>query len=414
MGWQIARQIAQVHDVTVLTGDLIHPAGNGELERLLDKIAACGSSVAEKLQVCYVSPSWIIWLLERCHRLPGCWWVYYLAYNLWQRKAFHRALEIHRRQPFDVCHQVTYIGYREPGFLWKLGIPFFWGPISGCENIPASFYSVVGVGGLFRTISRDIANKISIRIAIRSKTAARYAAKVWAVSQAESDVLKGWACDSELMLETGAGDVAQCDPKLRGAEEPLRIIWCGLCIARKGFPLLLAALREVEQRNPRSWTLEVIGDGPMLGTWKRQAEEYGLLRAVRWLGQLTHQQVKEAMASGHILVHTGLREGTPHVILEALALGLPVACHDSGGMGTAVDESCGRKIPLINPQESERNFARFIFDVIEQPGLLGRLSQGALARARSLSWKSIGDRMLAAYDVEAVRYDDRRISKASS
>ena len=39
----------------------------------------------------------------------------------------------------DAVHHFNHISFREPGFLYKLDKPFFWGPVSGTVEIPSSF-----------------------------------------------------------------------------------------------------------------------------------------------------------------------------------------------------------------------------------------------------------------------------------
>jgi len=39
------------------------------------------------------------------------------------------------------------VGFREPGYLWQLNIPFVWGPIGGMGYFPTRFLPVVGAKG---------------------------------------------------------------------------------------------------------------------------------------------------------------------------------------------------------------------------------------------------------------------------
>jgi glycosyltransferase involved in cell wall biosynthesis len=77
---------------------------------------------------------------------------------------------------------------------------------------------------------------------------------------------------------------------------------------------------------------------------------------------------------------------------------LPVICHAIGGMSFAIDESCGFKIPLADRQTSIRVFADAISRLATTPGLLSRLSEGALRRAQSLSWTNLIGEMASVYD----------------
>ena len=42
---------------------------------------------------------------------------------------------------FDLIHNLNPIGYREPGYLWKLNLPYIWGPIGGIPNRPSQLFT---------------------------------------------------------------------------------------------------------------------------------------------------------------------------------------------------------------------------------------------------------------------------------
>ena len=78
-----------------------------------------------------------------------CWnqgdWRFYKYYKKWQWKTYLIAKEICAEVNIDVLHQLNMIGFREPGYLWKLskenGVPFVWGPI-GCRIENESFHPI--------------------------------------------------------------------------------------------------------------------------------------------------------------------------------------------------------------------------------------------------------------------------------
>ena len=62
------------------------------------------------------------------------------VYNIWQKRAYQQALKILSTNKIDIIHQLNMIGFREPGYLWKIkDIPFVWGPVGGLGFIPFSF-----------------------------------------------------------------------------------------------------------------------------------------------------------------------------------------------------------------------------------------------------------------------------------
>jgi len=391
VGWNIATLLARDFDVTVLTGDL--KAGEPYRKELEEYALANGYPPG--ISVRHVRPTNLIKTIEKLHHLPGQWWLYYHAYRLWQLEAYRVASRLHDDSPFALCHQLTFIGYREPGYLWKLGIPFFWGPIAGADTMPPAFYRMFSLREIFRPLSRDLLNHIQKRTSVRARRAARTASKIWVVSESDKMMVKRWGCESDLLLETGAANPGDIMPKELAAGATLKMVWSGLMVSRKAFPLMIEALARATHALP--WQLDVLGDGPLREQWTSLANNLGLHSHLNWHGNLPRSAAMEVMNSCHVLVHTGLREGTPHVVIEALSLGLPVICHDACGMGVAVNSTCGIKIPLLDPETSIKGFASAILQMRDQPGLLARFSAGALERARQLGWTGIAAQIANAY-----------------
>ena len=59
-----------------------------------------------------------------------------LYYMIWQRIALKVAREIVEKEHFDYVQHVTYVSCVMPTYMYKLGIPFIYGPVSGGEEIP--------------------------------------------------------------------------------------------------------------------------------------------------------------------------------------------------------------------------------------------------------------------------------------
>lgn len=99
---------------------------------------------------------------------------------------------------------------------------------------------------------------------------------------------------------------------------------------------LIAALRKDWPRAQ----LHLVGDGPERDRLKMLARELGVAQAVRFWGwQQKSQPFYEMMDVLLLPSHT---EGLPNVILEAMAMGVPVAATDVGGVGDLLDHGhCG-------------------------------------------------------------------------
>jgi len=394
VGWRIAEGLSKKYDVTILCGDFT-PGGitAGDLKKFRDQ-----KLPTPNLEIHEIRADKIAQILHKLHALPGMWFFYYLAYERWQRQALKLAQELHCRAPFDLAHHVNIIGFRQPGYLWKLGIPWFWGPIAGASMIPWGFFSMMSRAEQFRWGSRNLINSWQMRHSPRCIQAAKHARRIWGVTPEDCHMVSNlWKVPVESMLETGTTPVGQVAPRTYHDGEILKLAWSGLFQGRKALPLLLEALALVAQKN---WELHILGQGPEEKKWRAIAGNLGISDHLRWHGLLERNAALVKMNECHLLVHSSVKEGTPHVVMEALTLGLPVMCHDSCGMGTAVDAGSGIKVPLRNPMTSIAGFRHGLQGIFLNPSLIAKLSAGAIARASQLSWDTIIEKLSDAYEEE--------------
>lgn len=150
-----------------------------------------------------------------------------------------------------------------------------------------------------------------------------------------------------------------------------RLVW------QKGFEVLLeafASLRRPAEERPAK--LLIIGDGPLRGQLREKADALGIGDGVVWAGFRT--DMARVMRLCDIFVLPSLREGQPIALVEAMALGLPIAASALPGVEeTAAD---GTEALLSAPGDSA-GLAGDIARIAADPALAGRL--GAAARARA-------------------------------
>jgi glycosyltransferase involved in cell wall biosynthesis len=139
--------------------------------------------------------------------------------------------------------------------------------------------------------------------------------------------------------------------------------------------------------SPIDWRLTVVGDGPLQGNWKALAGRLGLGERCDFLGMVSRAEVLSVMASGHCFVLSSLYEGTPTVVVEALANGLPVICLDHFGMKDAVNAECGIKIPPNRLDQVVRDFSKAIKALGQDEELRYAMSVAAQKASQRLSWK---------------------------
>jgi glycosyltransferase involved in cell wall biosynthesis/peptidoglycan/xylan/chitin deacetylase (PgdA/CDA1 family) len=330
--------------------------------------------------------------LRLLRRVPG---LFYLAYNLWHRRGLAAARRLHRHCRFDLVHQVTFCGFREPGYLWKLGVPFVWGPVGGTQHYPWRFLLEAGPVGAVTETLRTLANGVQLRFSPRVRRAARTAASVFAANSTNArDMERFLGIAPAELLETGLPRLAASHGR-QTPHDPIRLLWSGELRAFKGLPLLLRALA----RLPAStrFELRVVGGGPMRRRWHRMASRLGVDANTTWVGTLPHRDALLEFEWADVLVFTSLRDTSGNVALEALGAAVPVMCLDHQGVHDIVTDDCGLRIPVTAPGAVVEGLRDAVLRLSTDRALFARLSAGALARAHDLLWSVNGATMRSTY-----------------
>lgn len=315
-------------------------------------------------------------------------WRFYSDYRHWQWVAYQLAETLIKVEQFDLVHQLNMIGYREPGYLWKLPLPLIWGPIGGHAQMPWAFIPTLGwKDGLQHTL-RNTLNAIQMRASVRVKKAIEKARVLIAATGEDQRAIKHvHQRDAILINETGTyPHEAQGTRVPWEKDRPLKLVWCGKLVARKMLPVGLQAIARV--CHEMSIELHIVGSGNLEIQWKELAKRLKIEKYCHWYGHCPHDQALGIMQSSDAMLFTSVQEGTPHVILEALGFGLPIICHDTCGHGEVVNQNCGIKIPIVNPAYSIDAFAKALIEMGHTPAILDQLSQGAIRRAEELSWNN--------------------------
>jgi len=309
-------------------------------------------------------------------RIPGAW---YLAYNLWQRRAYRVARRLHARIGFDLVHHLTCCGFREPGYLWKLDVPFIWGPVGGTQDYPWRFLPAAGVCGALSEATRSVLNNLQLRHSLRVRRAAHKAAVLLAANSTNQRHMRRVRKGEVLrMLDVGTEQVIEPPPR-NSQSRPFRILWVGLFNHSKALHLLIEALGAVPASIP--YELRVVGRGRLEARWHRLARRRGVWPHSRWLGWLPREEVSRQYGWADVLVFSSLRDTCGSVVLEALSRGVPVIGFDHQGVGDVLTDQCGIKIPVTRPQQAVADLRAAIISVQGDPARLRRMRHAALARA---------------------------------
>ena len=124
--------------------------------------------------------------------------------------------------------------------------------------------------------------------------------------------------------------------KVEGGGSPT-IICVGRLSPEKGQTGLLRAFARLRSKHPDA-VLRLVGDGPDRDALERLASDFGIGGAVTFAGRLPEQETLAEIARADILVLPSFMEGLPIVLMEAMALGVPVVSSRVAGIPELVSD----------------------------------------------------------------------------
>jgi len=159
-----------------------------------------------------------------------------------------------------------------------------------------------------------------------------------------------------------------------------RVVSVGRLVEKKGFADLLDACARVAG-DGRAFTLDVYGEGPLLGVLEARRDELGLTERVTFAGARVQADLLAELGAADLFALTpfvtddGDRDGVPNVLVEAMACGLPVVTTDAGGITDLVAD--GENGIVATPHDVE-NIASALARLVDSADERRRL--GAAAR----------------------------------
>jgi glycosyltransferase involved in cell wall biosynthesis len=155
-----------------------------------------------------------------------------------------------------------------------------------------------------------------------------------------------------------------------------RIVMIGRLADGKGFELMLEAAASLET----GVSVCFVGQGPLFDDLEEEIADRGLSDRVSLLGY--RDDVPNVLAASNVLVLPSYREGTPRVITEAMASGLPVIATDIAGIPEQVaDGESGYLIPTGDVDALADRLRTLLAD----PEKMERMSVRGVERAEAFS-----------------------------
>lgn len=377
--WNTISYLALSHDVWVLYG--MSDDHMGDTETLRNYIKKNPNPAITFIEVDGGRLAKTINLLNKA----GAGWFFYFAYYLWQKQALRAARKVLETVDIDVVHQLGPIGFREPGFLWKLNKPMVWGPIGGMMSVDKRLLKGKPLVTRLMFAVKNLINYLQLNYSARTRKAFdRADVLLAATTHGQSVIRERFGKESIHMPETWlVQDARFAEEKFLDINSQVRLVWCGTLTERKNLQLCLHALAHVNKKN---WVLDVIGTGPLSSSLKKLAIKLNINGNIVWNGQVDRTVAVKIIRNAHLHMITSVAEDNPNVLYEALSYGVPTLSIDHFGMADAICDCCGVKIAVDENQVMATKMAVVLTHLLTNPNILSVMANSTLLSNEKFEW----------------------------
>jgi teichuronic acid biosynthesis glycosyltransferase TuaC len=146
------------------------------------------------------------------------------------------------------------------------------------------------------------------------------------------------------------GDRIQARAELNLPHDVPVLLWVGRMVPVKNLTRLLGAADHL-RKHGQPFLLCLVGDGPTRAEVTKQIRTRGLERHVRVVGAATQEQLPRWYQASDVFALPSLSEGTPNVLLEALACGKPFVASRVGGIPDLAEPGVDTLVAPTNEEE---------------------------------------------------------------
>jgi glycosyltransferase involved in cell wall biosynthesis len=152
----------------------------------------------------------------------------------------------------------------------------------------------------------------------------------------------------------------------------------------KGYDVAIKAFNIIKMRYPNlSFQYNILGEGIDRPFLERLIEEYDLKDSIKLSGWCNPDKILEEMQKSHVFIHPSHFDPFPNVVLEAMAVGLPVI--GSNAAGSVLDRLNNKVNGMIFQDNDVHMLAEHLNYLIQNISILSSMSQAARATAESFS-----------------------------
>jgi len=160
----------------------------------------------------------------------------------------------------------------------------------------------------------------------------------------------------------------------------------------KSVDLVLEAFALV--RRTHQAVLVVVGGGPEEHALRARAQELGIAGDVVFTGLLAHERALDCVAAADLFLYASQTETQGLVVVEAMALGLPVVAVDAGGIADAVRDGETGLLTAADPAA----LAAGVRVLLDDPGRARAMGAAGRTASAAFAFPVVTARLVALYE----------------
>lgn len=349
VGWSWATEYAKCNEVWVLTRD--------NNKKTIEKYMEENPEYQNKnLHFVYVGlpPKLTFWKKGRRGMR--------LFYMLWQRKAVKVAEELNKKINFDFVQHVTFVSYTQPIYMYKLGIPLIWGPVSGGENIPSKIKIKMSLKEKIIEYVRNASQIGALMFPSIRKTMKTAKAILVATEETKKKIPTKYQSKTFILPAIGIEKMPAVNKKNRH-DGKIKIIMAGRLINWKAFDIGIRGFLRISDKYPEV-ELHILGEGKRKKELKILASDK-IGKKIIFDNPVKHDHIYEFYSEFDLFINTTLRDSGCMTMMEAMAVGLPCIAIATGGPNVLLKRFDECKIMPTSYEDCVNAVSLLIEDYIE-------------------------------------------------
>lgn len=315
-----------------------------------------------------------------------------------QNQRFQRPIvrQLIAEKGIQLVHEINPVSPRMVSLMYGLGVPVVIGPLAGGMTYPPAFVNMDSFAGrLVEAVGRAVSSFANWMIPGKRKAAALVVANDQAKAALPAGVtgkifyIPDVGVDLQVWNERG---------KIARGDNETRFVYLGRLSDWKGLQFLIPAFKAVADKEPGA-RLDILGEGKERKSLEQMTRNLGLNERVKFIGWVSAEEGAKRLREADVLVLPSLREVGGIVLLEAMAVGLPVIATNWGGPAIHVTEQTGIRVEPVSSDGFVKGLTEAMLRLTASPELRQRMGKAGIDRVKSnlYDWGQKADRLIEIY-----------------